>query len=767
MERRNGNRISVRKGVRKGLWKGFCLMLMCVLATLTACGGEKESGSPAEEKWAYMPEFLTLEGEIPFREGKLYGDSLYYLQEEGDIPLWTLYRYPLAKKKDNDDCLTTESIILRRQKEDSVGTVRAFAVAEDGSIYLIESGGILYQFNAEGEEMFEVTLDSSQDSWFLQTDGQGFCYCASGNMVARYDKEGNLTGSLSLESEESRISGLGRGRDGELYAVYNEIQKQGDFIVIGGTSYQLAELDFEARKATEVEADFADYELESLVPGFDGDFLLYDGSGIYDYYLDGQSAEEVLRWLDCDINGSYARLLGVLEDGRIVVACEDYGAQETELVLLTEKKITPDMERQTLTLGTLFPNNAALRTLAVDFNKKNDRYRIEIQGYYDSASGESESDGLMKLQNAILSENSPDLIDLTGLDVKLYAEKGAFADLSPYLEKSGTLKKEDFLENILREYTLGGRLVAIPNRFCVTSVVGSAAELGGDVDWTLEAVIDYAGEHPGMDLFSDVRKSAIMEFLMMFGQDAFWNRSTGECHFDTEEFQKLLAFVNQFPDSAQAQVGSMSGPARIQAGEVLLMTALETRLNSFQLYQEMFPDGAVYIGYPTVDGSGGHRITNVSQIYGISSRSKLPDGAWEFIESVLTREEETSFSTIGFPVVKRQLEKEVRDALLSAYVLDENGEPVLDEDGEPIPNTEVSYAYWSMDWQYTYRAPTREEIDKVLDLIGKARLASGEDDEILAMINEEAEAFYQGQKSAEEVSEVIQSRVSLYLSEMK
>ena len=38
----------------------------------------------------------------------------------------------------------------------------------------------------------------------------------------------------------------------------------------------------------------------------------------------------------------------------------------------------------------------------------------------------------------------PDILDLSNLDVKELASKGVFEDMTPYLEKSSVLSKDDF-----------------------------------------------------------------------------------------------------------------------------------------------------------------------------------------------------------------------------------------------------------------------------------------------------------------------------------
>ena len=67
---------------------------------------------------------------------------------------------------------------------------------------------------------------------------------------------------------------------------------------------------------------------------------------------------------------------------------------------------------------------------------------------------------------------------------------------------------------------------------------------------------------------------------------------------------------------------------------------------------------------------------------------------------------------------------------------------------------------------FQYHALTWEEVNAMLELIPDAKpYFDGESDEIIQIINEEASGYYSGQKKAEDVVNVIQNRVSLYLSE--
>ena len=290
--------------------------------------------------------------------------------------------------------------------------------------------------------------------------------------------------------------------------------------------------------------------------------------------------------------------------------------------------------------------------------------------------------------------------------------------------------------------------------------------VGSEGGWTLEQLIALANEHPDAELFDRVSKLSILQTAMMFNEDAFINWETGECSFDTDGFKNILEFVNRFPDEVNWEQGADSEPARIQNGEVLLSDAFIYDFNQLQMYNEIFQGDYNCVGFPTVDGSGGHALS-ASEAYAITTKSEKKDGAWEFLESILAEEDNNLYYS-GFPTLKSKLEKMAEEAVTPDYVTDENGEIMKDENGEAIINEGVSSVGYEDGWSYTYRLATQEEVDKVMELMDLAKPVSyNGDDEISKIINEEAEAFFKGQKSVDEVAGIIQNRVNNYVGETK
>lgn len=763
--------------------KKFCALAAGAALFFAGGGAAKPADGSGQEEWTYLPEFVRAGEDWSFSDDiLLWGDTICgFTESENPETLYepNLKRYSLLDGKTWD-----VSLDWQRKTDPEEGRILArdilqFAIGEDGSLYCVAreksetvDAWYLYRFGDEGERIFARDISDWPEagiSPFLLTGHQGEVYIACGNTVRRLDGEGNVLDEVSLDSADSRIYGLGYDGDGRMYAVYQTLELSeayGGYVVISGDTAgnRLAELDFDVGEAVDVCEEFP-YEADGLFPGGPGKLLVYDGSAVYEYQVETAAVRRLFQWFDCDMMGNRAKVLGVMEDGRIVASYADEDTDDggAGLVLLKRTQTTAGQGKEILVLATL-SDDSFLQAAAVDFNRNNAEYRVEIRQYLDNASGKSYEDALADLNSAIVSKDCPDLIDLSGLDLEGLASKGVFEDLNPYLEESSVLSREDFLESVLDAYTLGGRLIAVPRRFMVQTAVGGAAKLDGCTGWTVEQVIAFAQAHPDAELFDRGTKTSVLEYLMGYSQETFIDWTTGECRFDSELFKDVLRFAGSYPDEADSGIDLPPESDRLANGSLLLSRKTLFQFEGVQTDQEIFQGAVRYVGYPTADGSGGHILVGAEQDYGILSRSDHKEGAWKFLESVLTGKN-GRFQT-GFPSNRSELALEMKKALNSGYVLDEDGDPVLDENGEPVANTSFG-GYFDMNTgqMYTYRPPTRDEIDIVLTVLDGVRLAPEENSEIMNMIREESAAYFAGQKTVDDVAAGIQNRVSLYVDE--
>ena len=125
-----------------------------------------------------------------------------------------------------------------------------------------------------------------------------------------------------------------------------------------------------------------------------------------------------------------------------------------------------------------------------------------------------------------------DLIDLSGINVRNLADRGLFEDLAPYVDRSEAFDRSDFVDGILDVYTYDSTLVGIPAEFMIRTVVGNGAQMDNKAGLTLEELYSIADLYPEVKAFDGVTKEEMLQFCLMFNEDAFIDWDTGICSFE-------------------------------------------------------------------------------------------------------------------------------------------------------------------------------------------------------------------------------------------
>lgn len=766
--------------MKKGMQKFWALALAAAtVVSMTACGGStaqtdgsnssnkggsEKDGDASTADFVYVPQYTS------FGDGDSYnfefaGGKIYYSKyiDQGEDSYTGMFVYdPVAG--------TEEEIVYADAPEN--GWRQGMAVDADGNQYVIwavyqmdennpDNSRNLYsleKYDKAGNTVYctditDLLAADEENSYvqYIETDSQGRVYLTSSTVLFLFDEEGNSKGTVSTSG--SWINGIVRGSDGKVSIAYYDYSAN-------GSGYTASDVDFEKGQLAEK------YTLPgnsgNLFAGRTKDLLVSDDTALYGFDKKDGTSEQLLNWLDCDINGSYVGAVHEMEDGRIMVVITSWDTGETELAYLTKTPASEVVQKTELTIGTLYASQS-LQAAAVNFNKSSEKYRIRVKQYYDPEGNMEYSDAIARMNTEIVSgTDCPDIIELDDgqLDTEMFVKKGILEDLAPYLEKSSTLSRASFIESILNAYTYNGILVSIPKNFSIATVAAKTSVVGERDRWTVEDVMKLAQQYPDAELFEYTGRSEMMNLLLTFNQDQFIDWESGTCDFNSDSFKQMLEFVAGFPAEYNWDEEKESTPKRLANGSLLLYTDYITQITDIQVAEAMFGEPISYVGYPVIDDESGCLLSG-SGCFGITTKSSNKDGAWEFIENYLSTRD-TMFS-YGLPSNRQQLEETIAESQKVEYATDENGEPLLDENGEPIILGMGGFGY--DDWDYTYHPVTDEEVATLMKLIDMARPVPSQNTEIMDIISEEAEAFYNGQKSVDDVAAQIQSRASMYVGE--
>ena len=507
-------------------------------------------------------------------------------------------------------------------------------------------------------------------------------------------------------------------------------------------------------------------------------FYYDNGDSLYGYNKEAGEGEKILSWSASDINRDELMFFTFLEDGRVVAMTRRWdsgsGREDIELVVLTETDASVLKDKTVLTYATQYLSYSD-RSRIIAFNKKSDKYRIEIRDYSEYNTADDFQAGLTKLNTEIAAGNVPDIIYVSGLPLQQYGSKGLLEDLWPYIEQDPDLGRDAVMENVFKAAEQDGKLYQVFSTFSIQTVVGAAKVVGDRMSWTLDDLKAALATMPeGCTIFGDGdTKDGMLSRVLAQNLDSFVDWSTGSCSFDSDTFISLLEFCNSFPleydSSSMDWENYESENTRIMNGKQMLLSAYIYDLeNSLPIYKTTFGGDFSFVGLPKEDGSVGSSFS-LGEGVAMSSTCKDKEGAWSFIREYLlptAADGEGNVYVYQFSTNKADFEKMVERSMKKEYQLDENGNQVLDENGQPI---EVpKWSYWVDDnTTFEVYATTQEQYDQFMALYNAIDSVYSYDENIYKIVSEVASGYFNGDKTVQDTAKQIQDRVTLYVNEQR
>ena len=648
-------------------------------------------------------------------------------------------------------------------------------VAADGST--IASLDLSDTNNEDNEDGMSGNLSS------FAVDAAGNLYVSDYNNIYVLDAEGNVQFKLDGSQYNGSLCRLNAQQVGVMWYNYtddvNAADENGQYFV---------PIDLETKDWGEKVK--LPSNVWSIFPGDDAyDFYYAYNNNIYGYAAKTDTKEKLVDWLACDVDTNNMSGYAMLSDSRVAALMQDWNTDPTtyQLIVLHRVDASEIKEKKVLTLACMYLD-WNLRSMIVEYNKTNDEYRINVVDYSEYATDDDYNAGVTKLTTEIISGSVPDIFLTSNLPIDKYAAKGVIADLNTFMDGGNGLSRDYFVPQVMSALEKDGKLYELPTSFSVQTAYALSSIASQYDTWNVAAVQDAMTQlQEGATVFSNGwTKNTALSNCLSRNLSAFVDWTTGKCEFDSEAFQQLLAFCNSFPaetsdgDGAIAYASSAdiavddamweSDATRITNGKQLMSTIGMYSFDSYIWNVYAIRDKITFTGYPTEDGSGSS--FELQMPMAISSVTKYPDAAWDFVCSIIKKMNTIDENNYyyGFPISQAAFDAEMTDIMTEQYQLDENGEQV-DWDGDGEPDKAIRGSYETMEnGETVYKdvyALTQEDIDQILGVINSTRSVYDYDQEILDIITDEVAAYFAGDKDVQTTASMIQSRVNLYVQEQR
>lgn len=749
---------------------------MASAVSFTACGKKDKNATSEEAKqkkgYVYESSFQDLgESSATYIYNTCRVDNTFYMygeyssyDEKKNLDLSKSYL--MSCDMDGKELVSHEIDTSKLDKEEYGST---FFADGKGNLHLLthqqkknKLQSYMYDLSAEGKlsnkTQIKIKPKDNEDFYIRNVVPIGdMLYLTSDTKIIALNMDGSTGKTYDLSSDFDWVDTMFAGPDGQFYIFSYK-----------GDKNQLFPLDLETGKLGDG-MDFGDYQiynLSNVQPGEGSIIYFTNENNLYQYDLSTGKVELLFNLVNVDIDPNNLSSYTAVENGglKILSINTEWGitgndAKSTmELATVKKVKASEAKQKETLTLAAAYLDENVKQKL-LQYNKASEKSRIELKDY------STYEDPGKQLNLDIVSGKIPDIINTGNLPTNVYIKKGILADLYPLMEKDDEVTKDQFMESIINTVEKDGKLYFMPSSFGITGLAGSKKDFKDATSWTVDEMIERYEKLPkGKKFMNNMSREWFVYFVIAYQLDDYIDWSTGETHFDSEDFIKLIEFSKNFPAAEKMEEyegdNAPSEAMLAKKGKLLLYNMDLYDIGEVQICSKLYKKqgGFTVLGYPNSKGSDKLSISlSVGSALAISDKCGNKDEAWQFVRQFLTYKYQKK-EAYAIPTRKDAFEIKLEHAMAK--------EAYTDKDGDEVQPYQNGYG-WS-DLNLDLGPLSEEEAQMARDIVARVGKISSYDtvtSDISNIITEELEALYTGDKTAKDTAGVIQSRVKIYVSE--
>ena len=623
--------------------------------------------------------------------------------------------------------------------------LRGVGAAGAMDIYLDRADGsseLLYE--ALPDVKYDTNIHNNLNEWYMVQDGSMYCIArdsgASGCSLTKRDNQGNVVYTVRLDLAVYDICQLAGGE---------VIVLQRDNLDYVNSRPRLGELDQATgtvRELSQVKAEWGDY----VGAGAESLLILNSREGVAEVSMQDGTRNYIMDFLGTTYGIDTGKLKGWVRDVRVT---EDGGAELLWHTVddegMKETLAWKQVDKIPVVMRGFHFNNLWIKDAVAAFNRSNDTYFITLEAAEDDL-----DDFTTQTSVQIAAGKGPDLLygEILSDSIQGMLDKGGFEDLAPYMAASG-IKEEDYFPIAFStwrrdEEIYGINVTVLTIRYMMdVSVLGDGA---GEPD--IGTLVDALYAYEDRAMYMQYYGSGAILNMFLEGSEDLWGMvdwEQGSCDFSGELFAKMLEVAKRYAYD------------EYQDYPVLAEDVYGEDLFSFLPPSLMEQMGKVQVGILFDDGCYPRQNTT-TQILSINANSSRKQGAWEFIAFLLGEEGQQWLTGPGYnelPVHRKTFQNKIETELKKA-----GGGGGMATLRVPCTNY-VDGKYVTEYREFPLEDVNGEWVEAYTQMAEETRPLPVRTEPILDIILDEAEDYFNGMKSVEEVVRVMENRVRLFLSE--
>ncbi|MBR6881318.1 MAG: extracellular solute-binding protein [Clostridiales bacterium] len=503
-----------------------------------------------------------------------------------------------------------------------------------------------------------------------------------------------------------------------------------------------------------------------------------DEEGLHKIDFSKKKVTDILDYDWCNLNRDLVYNLDPISvsDKEIIfggVSYSRYGLMnktDYKLYVLTKADKNPNAGKTILKVCFLdYSGSEVVYQALCDFNETNKDFFLKIDDRYSTddvwANQEEEletSDDWMKAslkaQSKVTDQLAIDLMNGEGPDIII----GGFScpqlnneqyllDLTEYTGDMG----DKYFTNVIDAAKDGDAIYQLPVSFSLSGIVTQkqyvdSGKKGFTFDEYKKFVKDTCNGQDPMTQYSG--KISFFITCMSAMSDLFFD-DDGNIDLDNKAFKELAKYtkdnVNDPANFDSSSEAMMEDENYVIPADYTTISGFSSFLTDGSWYTENYdPNNKVILGIPSYDGRGPQILVNCS--IAISAEAPNPDGCWAFVKTLISEENQIAFAeSYSTPILVSAFEKNAKDVVKSYNEENGNGD-----------NVSASM----MDMGLSFKVDEKL-IDNYKKMISGCKRANSFDTQIATIVVEEIPAYFEGQKSIDDVISIAEDRAQKIINE--
>ena len=624
------------------------------------------------------------------------------------------------------------AIYLDIVKEDTIAVL--FAESSSGwkgqitgyDLLMLDSEGKLLavQSMTDAYQELGISIDMGISAWYCDAEGYQYLLLDQGTRLVIIDTQGKMARERSLVPEEELFETAFHMPDGSPVFSKSVYSKAGTELIWtefpGGTEHVLWE------------CEGTGMDQFTVTP--EGILYYTAGGNLYGWDLRTGGKTLLFRFLGTDISPDsrfQTCYLTVSGEHELIIYITEMGKS----MALTD---TPPKTEDDITCVSLWGGNY-VRARASAFSREHEDAFIKCVSSYSYGDRNTE---WIRLSAEVAAGNGPDIMVVDWEQMQALQAIGALEPLDGYLEEEviGTM-----FTGLRESCKIDGKMYGIIPEGAAAAFATSV-DLWPEDSWTIEDILEIAdnNELEGMFYNNASESSPGLNLLFFFhsasGTVPFCDMESGESHFESEEFQRLLEVCKRY---GEKQNGSKGNILKLMAeGKILAVDQFFYDMSDYTEFRAEYDGKVHFVGYP--EQTEGVGVFCSCYYVVVNKEAKNKEVIAEFLNYLLSNEAQ---STVDLSVV-------------TSAALEESVECYEYSNGEIIYTIKTGRGRSELQMKEDGSSYIPDYID-FMNQFGVYH----EIDEIWEIVDQETEDYWNGSKSAEDVALIIDNRVQLYLDE--